>query len=145
MSKKMTWNDINSFNYLPTPILIFNRQYKIVFANSQAVNLYGYSTEEFKSLYICHLKIQEKEVDMGRVIMKHFFNEQKNHRIITRHKTKEEKLIDVDVQSTVLEINNEMFLLESIREFTEQKEVLRTYERAIDIMSKVVKDLTELD
>ena len=82
---------------------------------------------------------------MGRVIMKHFFNEQKNHRIITRHKTKEEKLIDVDVQSTVLEINNEMFLLESIREFTEQKEVLRTYERAIDIMSKVVKDLTELD
>lgn len=145
MSKEMTWRDINFFNYLPTPILIFNNQYKVVFANDQAVDLYGYSDEEFKNLYIKDLKVQENETQMIDVVMKFFFNEQNNHRIITKHKTKEGKPIDVDIQTTIIEISNEKFLLECIREFTEQKEVLTTYERAIDIMSKVVKDLTEVD
>lgn len=145
MSKEMTWSDINFFNYLPTPILIFNQKYKVVFANDQAVNLYGYSDKEFKNLCMKDLKGPENEKQMVDSIMKYFFNEQKNHRIITKHKTKEEKLIDVDIQTTILEMNNEIFLLECIREFTEQKEVLRTYERAVDIMSKVVKDLTEVE
>ncbi|WP_432403418.1 PAS domain S-box protein [Wukongibacter sp. M2B1] len=145
MSREMTWSDIRIFNYLPIPILIFNEKCKVVFVNNQAVNLYGYSKEEFKNLYMKDLKVPENEKQMVDVIMKYFFNEQKNHRIITKHKTKEESLIDVDIQTTILEMDNEIFLLECIREFTEQKEVLRTYERAVDIMSKVVKDLTEVE
>lgn len=145
MSREMTWSDIRIFNYLPIPILIFNEKCKVVFVNDQAVNLYGYSKEEFKNLYMKDLKVPENEKQMVDVIMKYFFNEQKNHRIITKHKTKEESLIDVDIQTTILEMDNEIFLLECIREFTEQKEVLRTYERAVDIMSKVVKDLTEVE
>lgn len=145
MCKKIHEDDMKFYNCLPIPILIFNRHNKVIFANYEAIKLYGYDFEEFKNIYISNLKAQVNEMQVENSIMKYFFDDKKNHRILSQHKTKEGKIIDVDIQTTILEINNENFLLECIRENTEQQDVLRSYERAMDIMSKVVKDLTDVE
>ncbi|SHK04241.1 PAS domain S-box protein [Paramaledivibacter caminithermalis] len=142
MPKKINKKDLFFLNCLPIAILIFNHENKVFFANDEAVNLYGYDLEEFKSMSILNLR-PEWQMEIEKSIMEYFFYNRKNHRILSKHKTKEGKILDVDIQTTILEINDEIFLLECIREITEQQNVLRSYERAIDIMAKVVKDLTQ--
>lgn len=131
-----------SFNILPIPILIIDRFFKIIFLNEAFMKIYGYDLKEIINSDISILHTSREESIIDQRIINIIFGDKKKIRYITKHNTKHGTLIDVDIYVSSINLDNEDFVLYCIREFTEQQEVLRSYERGLDIMTKVVKELS---
>jgi PAS domain S-box-containing protein len=106
------------------------------------MKIYGYDLKEIINSDISILHTSKEESIIDQRIVNIIFGDKKKTRYITKHNTKHGKLIDVDIYVSIINIDNEDFGLYCIREFTEQQEVLRSYERGLDIMTKVVKELS---
>lgn len=134
--------DKERFNLLPVPVFMMDRDGRFIFVNQEALTLYGYTEQEFLSLRLEDLAKDREDAAVHQQVLAYSINHHKKRRILRQHKIKDGRLIDVDVQWTVIKEDGEPYILSCIREITEQQEVLRSYERAVDIMSKVVRNLS---
>ncbi|MEW9121947.1 MAG: PAS domain S-box protein [Thermotaleaceae bacterium] len=127
---------------MPVPIFIFNAQGKIMYINKETEKIYGYSKTELKSLFLADLGTDQEDIMVHQKVLKFAIENRGKRRLIRKHKKKDGTLIDVDVQWKTIDIGEQVYILSCVREITEQQEVLRTYERSVELMAKIVKDLT---
>lgn len=133
---------IELYDLLPVPIFIFNAQGKIMYINKETEEIYGYSKTELKSLFLADLGTDQEDIMVHQKVLKFAIENRGKRRLIRKHKKKDGTLIDVDVQWKTIDIGEQVYILSCVREITEQQEVLRTYERSVELMAKIVKDLT---
>ncbi|MFZ5968768.1 MAG: PAS domain S-box protein [Bacillota bacterium] len=135
--------DLDLFDLLPIGIGLIDRDGKLVYVNNAGAEMYGYEREELMELSLYDLVENDEEEELQRRVLQYCWEHRTGKRFLTRRRTRTNEIIDVDIQGKFVELKGEHFILHCVREITEQQEVLRTYERAIDIMSKVVKGLSE--
>ena len=117
------------FRLNPQPIWIFNvDNFRFVQVNKAAIELYGYTEEEFLKLTILDIrppedvKLVKKSVEnRGEGSFKGKF----------RHYTKTKKLLDVEVQSNFVLINDKQYRLAIITDVTEKNRMEHEITRAI--------------
>ncbi len=127
---------------LPIPVLIMDERGKFIYVNREAEEAYGYGRGEFLQLFLTDLSIDEEDAAVHQKILEFSLKNKRKRRLMRRHKKKDGSIIDVDIQWSIVEIQKKNYALCCIREITEQQEVLRTYERSIDLMAKIVQELS---
>jgi len=97
---------------------------KIEDANDTAIRIYGYTLEEFKTLNIKDIntlpndKVQI-EIDEARVEEKRYLH--------FKHRFKDGKIINVEVHSTPIELNDKTYILNSVIDITDKVESARQF------------------
>lgn len=127
---------------LPVPVLIMNEKGRFVYVNQEAEAVYGYDRGEFLRLFLVDLSIDEEDATVHQKILEFSLKNKRKRRLMRRHKRKDGSIIDVDIQWSIVELQERTYAISCIREITEQQEVLRTYERSVDLMAKIVQELS---
>lgn len=127
---------------LPIPVFMMNGKGKFVYANQAVEEVYGYTHEEFMHLFLVDLSIDQEDAAIHQKVLEFSLNNKRKRRLIRKHKKKDGSIIDVDIQWSIIESEEGTYTLSCIREITEQQEVLRTYERSVDLMAKIVQELS---
>lgn len=139
---KIDFAKINLVNLLPIPVFIMNEEGQFVLVNKAAAELYGYSMEEFLTMGLSDLGIDEEDIEIHQKVLEYSLKNKSKRRLLRKHKLKNGSVIDVDIQWSMIEVEGKTFVLSCIREITKQQEEIRSYERAVEIMSKIVKELS---
>lgn len=119
------------FRLNPQPIWIFEMvTFKFVQVNQAAVELYGYSIEEFLNLTVFDLKVEEDHDLLRATLMQKYGNNQTLHKK-SRHITKTGCIIDVEIQATFININDKKCRMVIITDVTEKNHVEYELTKAI--------------
>ena len=117
------------FRLTPQPIWIFDvEDYRFIQVNKAAIDLYGYTEEEFKKLTILDIRPPEDIKLVKRSIDNRGNGSFKGN---FRHYTKSKKLLDVEVQSNFILINDKQYRLAIITDVTEKNRMEHEITRAI--------------
>lgn len=119
------------FRLNPQPIWMFELDtFKFVQVNQAAIDLYGYSEEEFLNLSIFDIRPPEDIPLVKKSIMEQNKTEG-GFRGKFRHYTKAKKLLDVEIQSNFIVFNERKFRLVIITDVTEKNRMEQEITRAI--------------
>lgn len=119
------------FRLNPQPIWIYDLEtFKFVQVNRAAVNLYGYSEEEFLNLSIFDVVLEEGNRLLIETLKKHEGNKQTLHKK-SKHVTKSGSILDVEIQATIITINDKKYRLVIITDVTEKNLVEQQITKAI--------------
>lgn len=138
----MDLKQFETYDLLPIPVFIVNRKGRLIYANKTVEEVYGYSPEEFTQLFLVDLGIDEEDGAVHQKVLEFSLKNKRKRRLVRQHKKKDGGIIDVDIQWSIVEYGGESYTISCIREITEQQEVLRTYERSVDLMAKIVQELS---
>lgn len=105
--------------------------------NSQALRQLGYTSEEFARLRIQDFEAQMQPEEIQQRIEAIFASGRED--FDTRHKRKDDSLVDVRVSVTLLEIKAKTYLMAVFRDITDQKEA----QRALEYGEKRFRDVAE--
>lgn len=119
------------FRLNPQPIWIFDLEtFKFVQVNHAAVQLYGYSVEEFLNMTVFDFRLQEDNGRLKRSLLENSENYQTVHRK-SKHFTKSRELLDVEIQATFIVINDKKYRMVIITDVTEKNRVEQQITKAI--------------
>ncbi|SHI88817.1 PAS domain S-box-containing protein [Geosporobacter subterraneus DSM 17957] len=138
----MDLKQFETYDLLPIPVFIVNGKGRLIYANKTVEEVYGYSPEEFTQLFLVDLGIDEEDGAVHQKVLEFSLKNKRKRRLVRQHKKKDGGIIDVDIQWSIVEYGGESYTISCIREITEQQEVLRTYERSVDLMAKIVQELS---
>lgn len=138
----MDLKQFETYDLLPIPVFIVNGRGRLIYANKTVEEVYGYSPEEFTQLFLVDLGIDEEDGAVHQKVLEFSLKNKRKRRLVRQHKKKDGGIIDVDIQWSIVEYGGESYTISCIREITEQQEVLRTYERSVDLMAKIVQELS---
>ncbi len=119
------------FRLNPQPIWIFDIEtFRFVQVNNAAVELYGYSEDEFRDLTVFDLKPKADYALLRESLAK---NIEKSSLVSTksRHFNKAGMLLDVEIQATFIMINHKKYRMVIITDVTEKKKVEQQITKAI--------------
>lgn len=118
------------FRLNPQPIWIFELEtFHFVQVNNAAIDLYEYSEEEFLTMTIFDMRPKEEVPFLKRVLTSN-----ENGGLISgrfRHQTKSRKILDVEVKSNFIWINNRQYRLAIITDVTEKNRIEHQITKAI--------------
>ncbi|KXK54663.1 MAG: PAS/PAC domain-containing protein [Chlorobi bacterium OLB5] len=117
LNSEEKWKDI--FESANDPIFYTDRNYRIIESNSKAGMLYGYSAAEFKNLTIYDLQ----ESDQFEFTDEQLSKFSKGTGIELVHKTKENRLIPVEVSIKAVQRNNESGYIFIIHDLTSRRSI----------------------
>jgi len=113
------------FEYAHDAILITDPNTLSIYeVNNSAANLYGYSLEELKGMFLCDLSA-EKETSMN--FWKSFEDNKNVQNRTVIHTKKDGLAINVDINATMIHYKNDMAILSIHRDISERKK----YENAL--------------
>jgi len=119
------------FRLNPQPIWIFDLEtFKFVQVNHAAVQLYGYSVEEFLSMTVFDFRLEEE----NRKLKSSLTNDSENYHTVHRkskHFTKSGELLDVEIQATFIVINDKKYRMVIITDVTEKNRIEQQITKAI--------------
>jgi PAS domain S-box-containing protein len=119
------------FRLNPQPIWIFEPDtYRFVQVNKAAIELYGYSEEEFLHLTAFDVR-PPAEIKNFRKALETFNREENYISGQFTHQTKSGKKIEVEVQSNFIIMNQKKYRLAIITDVTEKKRIQQQVTRAI--------------
>ncbi len=119
------------FRLNPQPIWMYDlNSFKFVQVNQAAIDLYGYSPEEFLNLTIFDIRPAEDIPLVKKSILERVENEN-GFRGKFRHYTKAGKLLDVEIQSNFVAFNENKYRLVIITDVTEKNRMQQQVTRAI--------------
>ncbi len=126
-------------------VFILNLQGVIVRVNKSAEKLYGYKVDELigKTIdTVCLVNEMNELFERFKIIQ-----EKENYIYETIHKRKDGTLIEVEVNARTFTINGERFLIGSVRDISERKQILRDLERKLEIekfLTEIASDLINI-
>jgi PAS domain S-box-containing protein len=119
------------FRLNPQPIWIFDLEtFKFVQVNKAAIDLYGYNEEEFLKRTVFEMRPQEEVGILKKVLSKHAGEEGYITGKFT-HQTKSGKIIEVEVKSNFISMNDRKYRLAIITDVTEKNRREHQITRAI--------------
>lgn len=119
------------FRLNPQPIWIFDLEtFKFVQVNHAAVQLYGYSVEEFLNMTVFDFKSEKDNKRLRRTLIEDAENNQTSQRK-SKHLTKSGELLDVEIQATFIVINDKKYRMVIISDVTEKNRVEQQITKAI--------------
>ena len=119
------------FRLNPQPIWIFDLEtFKFVQVNHAAVQLYGYSVEEFLTMTVFDFKSEKDNKRLRRSLIENAENNQTVQRK-SKHFTKSGELLDVEIQATFIVINDKKYRMVIISDVTEKNRVEQQITKAI--------------
>jgi PAS domain S-box-containing protein len=119
------------FHLNPQPIWIFDIEtFRFVQVNQAAVELYGYTIDEFNKLTVFDFRTDEENRRLKNFLSENLHNNQTVHRK-TKHFTKSGQMLDVEIQATFIVINNKKYRMVIITDVTEKKRVDQQITKAI--------------
>jgi len=120
------------FHASPQPMLVVDIE-TLLFTqvNNAAISHYGYSEEEFLSMIILDIRAPDEKLRPLEIV-DHVFNEKENiHKGSFRHCKKSGEIIEVEIYSTPVVINNKKYSSIIAIDVTEKKSFDRTITKAI--------------
>lgn len=131
---------------LPTPVIITNHEGDILFINNEASVLYGYSEEELLSQSIFNFctSTDESGVFQSILLFSIKLNEP-NGRFMGKHKTKYNKIIEVDILWSSLKDTDDSFLVLCIDDITEEKRIEREYVKKVQLLEAEIKQRKKIE
>ncbi len=119
------------FRLNPQPIWIFDLEtFQFTQVNHAAVELYGYSVEEFLQMTVFDLRLEEDNRSLRKSLEENTENNQTVHRK-SKHFTKSGQLLDVEIQATFIVINDKKYRMVIITDVTEKNRVEQQITKAI--------------
>jgi len=119
------------FRLNPQPIWIYEPDtLKIIQVNRAAVELYGYTMEEFRDLTLTDIKLEEDIPSLKRILKQNEGSKQTFQKK-TKHYTKCGEVLDVEVQATFIQINEKKYRIVIITDVTEKNRMEKEITRAI--------------
>jgi len=119
------------FRLNPQPIWIYEPEtLKIIQVNHAAVELYGYTMEEFRELTLRDIKVEE-DVDLLKQTLKQIEGSKQAFQKKTKHYTKYGELLDVEIQANFIYINEKKYRIVIITDVTEKIRMEQQITRAI--------------
>jgi len=114
---------------------------KIIFSNSAATKLYGYTTEEFLNMKICEIHtISEDEVT--KIMNLALTNTSTEFQF--KHLTKEKTIIDVIINASPVVINNTTNMVITIRNITEDLKTKNDLQNSHDSYRNIMDSISEM-
>ncbi len=120
------------FHLSPQPMWLYEKEtYKIVEVNKAAINHYGYTEKEFLNLTIMNIRPKDEMFKVEKII-----NDRKNgvfsdYNQVFRHFKKNGELIEVQIYSTPLEIDDKKYTLIVAIDVTEKRRHEHNINKAI--------------
>jgi len=124
------------FNQLRDVTFFLKPDGTIVDVNPAALEVYGYSKEEFLNLTIFDLRPDEPK---AKIIKEMAEANKRGIRFKTWHRRKDGSKIYVDISSKGINYNNQSLLVSVIRDISEQKEFEQALRQIIDNLEKTVQ------
>ena len=119
------------FRLNPQPIWIFDLEtFKFVQVNKAAIDLYGYTEEEFLKRTVFEMRSPE-EVEMLKKALQNYTGDEGYINGKFTHQTKSGKTIEVEVKSNLISMNDRNYRLAIITDVTEKKRTEHQITRAI--------------
>lgn len=119
------------FRLNPQPIWIYDLEtFKFVQVNRAAVELYGYSVEEFLNLTVFDMRGETDNRILIDTLKKHEGNRQTLHKK-SKHFTKSGELLDVEIQANFIDIKDKKYRMVIISDVTEKNLVEQQITKAI--------------
>ncbi len=116
-------------------LLIFDSEGRLREANPAYCKLIGYSREELLTMSIPDIQARENPAETQKHIAEIMGSGKA--RFETAHRRKDGSVVEVEVSTTFLKIENERFFLSFIRDLTESKEAEKELRRNYDTQSVV--------
>ena len=119
------------FRLNPLPMWIYELEtFKFVQVNHAAIELYGFSLEEFLKLTVLDLKVEEEGFILSEIL-----NSQEGNKLTlqkkSKHFTKSGRLLDVEIQATFININDKKYRMVIITDVTEKIRMEQEITKAI--------------
>ncbi|HEY3250742.1 MAG TPA: PAS domain S-box protein [Ignavibacteria bacterium] len=134
-SSTVEWNTL--LNSINDPIFILNKKYYIVWCNSKAIDVYGYSGEEFLNMHINDLRAPYSQSEVERFLSSSIKAIDSIFEI--RHVKKNGELFPVQISTRSLEVEDELFYIHAVRDITVRVKA----EDELKKSEKKYKDLVE--
>ncbi len=116
----------------PLAIILIHPKGRILRINEEAEILFNYTDDEFLNLEVFHLFNSANLNKIKEHYNKDIYNLSSSNKIETSIKTKEGKIIDVEVTSTILKIANNFIIQSFFSDITERKNFERHRELLLD-------------
>ncbi len=115
---------------------------EIILFNERACAMLGYAKDEFRKLSLCDIDVYENKESVKQHIEKILqFGEDTFQ---TKHKTKDGRILDVEVQAKIVELANNRYLLASWTDVTELYESIREKEELIKELKASMEEVKKL-
>lgn len=119
------------FHLNPQPIWIYDLEtFKFVQVNHAAIELYGYTEEEFLNLTVFDVRQEQDKNILIDALKKHEGNKQTLHKK-SGHITKSGELLDVEIQANFIKIKDKAYRMVIITDVTEKNLVEEQITKAI--------------
>jgi PAS domain S-box-containing protein len=119
------------FRLNPQPIWVFEPEtYRIVQVNKAAIDLYGYSEEEFLNMTVFQVRPPQDVIKFRKALQKYSGVENYMSGQFV-HQTKSGKKIEVEVQSNFITMNDKKYHLAIVTDVTEKNQMEQQLTRAI--------------
>ncbi len=119
------------FRLNPLPIWIFELEtFRFVQVNKAAIELYGYSEEEFLKMTVLDIRAQKDAASLIKTLKIHG-EQSATYKARSRHFTKANQLLEVEVQANFVLINDKKYRLAIITDVTEKNKMDQQVTRAI--------------
>jgi len=119
------------FRLNPQPIWMFELDtFRFVQVNQAAIDLYGYSEEEFLNMTVLDLRSAEDNVLLKKKLKIHG-EEPSTYKTNSRHVTKSKQVLEVEVQANFVFINDKKYRLVIVTDVTERNHMNQQVTRAI--------------
>lgn len=113
--------DKNFADNIPVPIYIFDSNLKLLFANNSLLHTYGYTKKEILSNSIEKLYGDDSTWDTYRQMLKNSIDAGQGGQYYQQHRTKDGKLLNVNVVWSVIDMGRETYIINCVRDITEQR------------------------
>jgi PAS domain S-box-containing protein len=120
------------FHLSPQPMWLYeNETFKIVEINKAAMNHYGYSEKEFLNMTIMDIRPEEEILKTKKIIQNRRKNAVPDFNQLFRHLKRNGEIIDVQIYSTPLKIDEKNYTLVIAIDVTEKKRYEHNINKAI--------------
>ena len=120
------------FHLSPQPMWLYEKEtFKIVEINKAAINHYGYTEEEFLNMTIMDIRSPDEILKVHNIINERRNGNYFNYDQVFRHLKKNRELIDVQIYSTPLEIDDKKYTLIVAIDVTEKRRHEHNINKAI--------------